>query len=208
GLDFGLPNTQCRPDENLAALLALGFLRSGPNPHFFNWPSLYMYALAVLYLVYYLVGRAAGGFPTLGQFASVTQLDWTPFLLISRGLSAFLGTATVVVVYRLASRLVSRATGLVAAFFLSLCFLHVRHSHFGVMDVPVAFFVMWSMLFLVRGHFERRARDFVLAGVLGGLATATKYNAVVLLVPAVVSAGIHLVDARARGARGLDCRLV
>lgn len=208
GLDFGLPNTQCRPDENLPALLALGFLRGDPNPHFFNWPSLYMYALAVLYLGYYLMGRAAGAFPALRQFASVTQLDWTPFHLIGRGLSALLGTATVVVVYRLASCLFSRATGLVAAFFLSLCFLHVRHSHFGVMDVPVTLFAMWSMLFLVRGHFDRRGRDFVFAGVLGGLATATKYNAVALLVPALASAGIHLVDARAQGARGLDCRLV
>ena len=47
GLDFGLPNTKCRPDENLPALLALGFLRGDPNPHFFNWPSLYMKRIVV-----------------------------------------------------------------------------------------------------------------------------------------------------------------
>src|SRR5216683_1520196 len=65
GLRFGLPHTECRPDESVIV----------DAPHFH---------------------------------------------LVARGLTALLGTATVLAVYRLARAAMGHDTGLVAAFFLSL----------------------------------------------------------------------------------------
>jgi len=64
--------------------------------------------------------------------------------------------------------------------------------------------VMWvvlSTLWLVDGHKTSRRRSFVLAGLFGGLAAATKYNAGVVMFPVLVSQAIQMVDARRAGTR-------
>ena len=43
GLQFGLPHPFARPDEEVVVDLALGVLKD-PNPHFFDWPTLFPYA--------------------------------------------------------------------------------------------------------------------------------------------------------------------
>jgi hypothetical protein len=183
GIDFGLPHLHARPDELVSAIIALGVLGGEPHPHFFDWPTLWMYVLAVLYLGYYLVASSA---ESLAAFTTPPH-DFAPLYLIGRCAAAALGVATIPVLYRLGSRAFDRATGLVAALFLAVAFLHVRDSHFALTDVPATFLLTAGMLAIVRAHQSGTLRDALLAGVLTGLAAATKYNAAFLVVPMLVS---------------------
>jgi hypothetical protein len=186
GLRFGLPHLHARPDEQIITDIGHRILGGDPNPHFFDYPSLFMYLLAAGDYLYYLYGRAAGWFASLAQFVSLWPTEWTPFFLVARVLSASAGTATVAVVYQIGKRLFDPMVGLVAAFFLSVAFLHVRDSHFGVTDVTMTFLLMTSMLFIVRAWVDGKRSSFELAGYAGGLAASTKYNGALLVVPLVV----------------------
>jgi len=105
------------------------------------------------------------------------------------------GVATLVVTYRIASRLVGASQALIATFFLAVCFLHVRESHFGMLDVPVTLPIMASFGFLLRAwRDERPLRSFLIAGFLAGLATSLKYNAGALAFVAGVVALIRIGD--------------
>jgi hypothetical protein len=75
----------------------------------------------------------------------------------------------------------------VAALFMALAFIHVRDSHFGTTDVAMTCLLVWSVSYLIDGHLSGRRRDFVVGGILGGLAAAIKYNALLLIVPLVTS---------------------
>ncbi len=194
GMAFGLPHTQARPDETIVIEVALAFLRGNFSPHFFDYPWLYMWAISGMYLVYYAWGATTGVFGSLADLVASWPLNWEPFFLINRALSATLGTATVLVVFGIARRLWGPATGLVAALFLSLAFLHVRDSHFGTTDIAMTFFVMVAMALLLRAHETRRAGMFVAAGAVAGLAAATKYNGVLLFVPLAASVLVHAVE--------------
>ena len=54
GLAFGLPHPFTRPDEEVIVDVALGVL-SDRNPHFFDWPTLFMYLTAAAYAVLFLL---------------------------------------------------------------------------------------------------------------------------------------------------------
>lgn len=194
GLGFGLPHTQARPDETYIIDVARSFLRGGGSPPYYDYPWLYMWALTGLYLGYYMWGLATGTFHSIADLLASWPVHWAPFFLLSRALSAALGTATVVVVFRIGRRLWGDATGLVAAFFLGVAFLHVRDSHFGTTDVAMTFLIMLSISFLLDAHFEQRPSRFVLAGAVGGLAAATKYNALLLPVTMLASQIVHGLD--------------
>ena len=125
----------------------------------------------------------------------------------SSGITAVAGTATVFVVFRIARRLWDDTTGLVAALFVALAFLHVRDSHYGTTDVVMTFLLVLSVSFLINGHMTRRRWDFVVGGLAGGLAAATKYNALLLIVPLFASYLLNIVDARDAQERHIDMRL-
>src|SRR5438552_9054781 len=177
GIRFGLPHTFTRPDETIIIDVALSFLRGNLRPAFYDYPWLYMWALAALYLLYYAWGRIIGAFHSVADMVAMWPINWIPFFLIPRALSAVLGTTTVLVVYRIGRRLSGETTGVVAALFMALAFLHVRDSHFATTDVAMTFLLMQSISLLIDAHLSKRPRDFVIAGIVGGLAAATKYNA-------------------------------
>jgi 4-amino-4-deoxy-L-arabinose transferase-like glycosyltransferase len=198
GLTFGLPHTQTRPDETQIIDITLYFLRGDFKPPFYDYPWLYMWVLTGLYLVYYVWGVVAGAFTTVADLVASWPVNWEPFFLISRAMSAVAGTATVFVVYRLGRTLWDESTGLVAAFFLSLTFLHVRDSHFGTTDVTMTLLIVMSVSLLMSAHLTGRRSLFAMAGAVGGLATGTKYSAVFLAAPMLASQTLHVIDSPGR----------
>lgn len=185
GLEFGLPHPFTRPDEEMIVDVALGTL-SDRNPHFFDWPSLFMYLTAVGYAAMFGIERAIGGTITA---PAVAKSSFEPLLvLIPRALSVSAGIATVAVLFGAARELFSRRVALVAAAFLAVAFLHVRDSHFGVTDVPATFLAVcafWAGLrCATRGLTMRRV---AIAGALCGLSASTKYNTALMLLPAVLA---------------------
>ena len=185
GIDFGLAQPFARPDEETVVGVATAFFTGDLHPHFFNYPTLYMYTLAALFGAYFMVGRTFGWFRSSHQFVTFTVTNAATFRLMARVASATAGVATVGVVYTAGQRLFGRTTALIAALFLAVSPLHARDSHFGVTDVTATFLVMVSFVLVLRLAETGTVRDLVLSGVTAGLAASTKYNAGLIVVPAL-----------------------
>jgi hypothetical protein len=198
GIGFGLPNEAARPDERHLIGYTLTMGGNHLDPGFFNYPSLYLYLLLFVYGGYFAVGRAFGHFHSVSDVVREYALAPGTLYLLDRILVALLGTATILCVYAVGTRAVCRRAGLLAAFFTSVAYLHVRDSHFGTVDVPLTFFTTLATLAMLGAEAEPTPRRFALAGFVAGLAVSTKYNAVALLAPLVL---LHLRAVPAGGAR-------
>ena len=191
GIRFGLPHPMTRPDEEFIVSVALRFFSGDYNPHFFEWPSLYFYIVHVVFRLIYAIGHATGIFADVAAFREAAAIDPTLLHLTLRFMSATAGVATLVVVHGLARAMFDRMTALCATAFLALAYLHVRDSHFGVLDVPLTLVVMTTIRLLYRSW--QRPLDlagWMAAGIAAGVATSVKYNAAALLVPAAATWGL------------------
>jgi hypothetical protein len=195
GIAFGLPHTQARPDETVI-IDAARTLLSGHLPRFYDYPWLYIWMAAASYLGYFVWGLASGSFHSVADMVASWPIHWEPFFLIDRWITALLGIASVVVMYRLGRQLRDEATGLAAAFLLAVAFMHVRNSHFGTTDITMTMFIMAAVSMLVRADATGTRGAYALAGLCAGCAAATKYNALVLGVPFLVVYALSAFDRR------------
>ena len=186
GIGFCLPHPHCRPDEDAISAIVGGFRAGDLNPHVFNYPALFMLAVATVLVT------LVGGERLLHKampFHFRSLLDGvgttTTKYMVARLLSAAAGIASVWVTFRIALRLFDRTTAVGAAVLLALAFLHVRDSHFGVTDVPMSFMVLVAFLYVVRLSESGARSDLTIAGVTAGLATSTRYNAALIALPAL-----------------------
>lgn len=192
GIGFGLPFTFARPDEDVVIARAARMWTEGPNPHEFDWPTLFIYFIAAAIRVYFAIGQAIGRIAAGSDLMAFVRAHAAQIYLLDRVIVALLGAATVPLLYWAVRRLFSREVALVAALFLSVAFLHVRDSHFGVTDVPATFMVILAFGFLATRPMDWRHPWTVFgAAVLGGLAASTKYNAALIVVPLLVRAGVR-----------------
>jgi len=97
--------------------------------------------------------------------------------------SVIFGTLTVAVVYGIGKWYRNRTVGLFAAFFLAISFLHTRDSHFATTDIAMVFFVAWSLFFLLMYLETGKVKHYFQAVFIAGVATAVKYNAVLICFP-------------------------
>jgi 4-amino-4-deoxy-L-arabinose transferase-like glycosyltransferase len=178
-LPHGVPFS-VQVDEPEVLLRAVRMMKTGDlNPHFFDYPTLYMYLQTLVATARFLAGAMRG------EWASLAQAPPEAFYVWGRALTAIMGTATVWILYRVGMRW-DRRTALLSAVMFAVMPLHVRESHFVLTDVPVTFFVMLALLLSLRAHERGTAAAFAFAGVAAGLAAATKYNgAVAALIPLV-----------------------
>jgi len=174
-LGHGLPYSP-GVDEPELVVRAVRMMQSGDfNPHFFDYPTLYIYIQLVVAVARFLVGAIHGQWTTL---ASVTPAD---FYLWGRVVTVLFGTATVLLLHHAGLRWGAR-TALLSAALLAVMPLHVRESHFVLTDVPVTFFVTLTFLLSLTAHERATFWTFVAAGAAAGLAAATKYNGLLALV--------------------------
>jgi hypothetical protein len=164
GNDYGLPHTY-HPDEGYIVSRAIRFHGGDLDPRFFNWPSLYMYALSGVY------GVLFGWRGVVQAFSE----DAATFYLVGRTLTALMGTATIGVVYGLGTRLYGTAVGVLAAVFMAVNLLHIRDSHYITTDVPLTFLLAVSQWFTTRYWQEGRRGDAWWSGLFAGLAASMKY---------------------------------
>jgi len=194
GLGFGLPYIIARPDETAMAGPAVGFLSGDLRPPYFEWPTLFTYATAFLYVIYFYLSRPFTGHATLAAFAESRRQSVAPFLYITRSLSALMGVLTVWWVYAICRRLFDETIALVAALFLALSFLHVRDSHFGVADIAMTSLVMLAVLAILRWRDSGIRLHAAQGGLIAGLAGSTKYNGLGMCVPFIVALVERAVD--------------
>ena len=72
--------------------------------------------------------------------------------------------------------------GLLAALALAVIPFHVKDSHIATIDVPMVFWLAWSLYFSARILRDGRRKNYIWAGVFAGLAASTKYNGILVLV--------------------------
>jgi len=183
GITFGLPDTMARPDENI--IVQDTFLLPGHmfHPGSLMYPSFYKYILFCLYCLYFLFGVLRGTYTSTADFAAEFYIAPANFYLITRCLSAFLGTATVYVVYKIVERLFDRRAALLSSLFLCLSHLHVRDSHFGVTDISMTFFLMCAIFFITKCYLSKQSKPYLLAGIFSGLALSTKWAGLLSVIP-------------------------
>ncbi|MGE5228160.1 MAG: ArnT family glycosyltransferase [Deltaproteobacteria bacterium] len=221
GISWGLPYSFVNADESTVVPKAAAAARGHLNPQFFFYPSFYFYLAGAVYVL------AAPGWWLLGgvDLLSLTSLivDPGPYFLLARLLSVAMGTASVYLVYRLGRVAFGRPAGLLAGLFLAVAPLHVAYSHMAVTDVTAVALALLALALLqlaagatseaaaddeardwlgavaARLAGERRAARWLILGALAaGLATSTKYNLGVLVLPATVAA---VLACRAEAAR-------
>ncbi len=176
GLNFGLPYN-FHDAEHQYTEAGLAFLQ-GPKEALaalqkLNNPPLFKVVLGALD-----VGYAYALLPNLAQQRSIlaTELWGTFFHYVGRLASMAAGLLTVALLYPLGQRLYGRKAGLLAAFLLAVSFLHVRESHFAVNDAPLTFLATLALYFMAGILRWGRWRDYLAAGLVIGLAGATKYT--------------------------------
>ncbi|MGH9371935.1 MAG: ArnT family glycosyltransferase [Vicinamibacterales bacterium] len=198
GLAYGLPAVY-NPDETPILNRALA-LAQNLKPQNFVYPSLYFYLLFIWEGLFFVGGRVAGLFDSLGDFQREFFVDPSRLFLVGRFFSMLCGTLTVVAVYRLGKRLYDRATGLAAAMALAVSPIAVRDAHYVKLDVPTTMFVALAHLALARIVVDPEAaahrRYWILAGLLSGLAVSTQYYAIFV---AFTMVGVALADVKRSG---------
>lgn len=159
GIDFGLPMAY-HPDEPILVMATKQFFSGDFNPHNFYYPSLLMYTMHAVERVYYL-------------FATGPVDNYTLYLLSRLTVVGF-SLATIFLLFIIGKRMRNVTTGLVAALILSLIPLHLIHSHFATTDVPLAFFVLLTLLYTGKLAKEGSTKLYILTGLFFGLTVSMK----------------------------------
>jgi hypothetical protein len=176
GLAYGLPYV-FYPDEAVIVNHAVAFGTGDLNPHFFNYPSLYMYCLFVMYGISYVIGAAAGVFHSTDEFARLFFIDSTLFYLSGRVVALACGVGNVLLLYALGKRIYNEKVGLMSAALLSFSPHHIAFSHVIKIEVPAGFLATASLWFTWSAYKSGALRSYALAGLLAGLAASTMYPA-------------------------------
>ncbi|HMC76499.1 MAG TPA: glycosyltransferase family 39 protein [Vicinamibacterales bacterium] len=209
GIGFCLPHPHCRPDEDAISAIAGGFVLGEMNPHIFNYPALFMLAVAAAVLALPFAERVLHKTMPFHFRPLLEGIDGTTRnYMVARFLSAAAGIASVWVLFRIGLRLFDRTAAVAGSALLALAFLHVRDSHYGVTDVPMAFMVLVAFLCAVRLSASGSRGDLALAGVTAGLATSTKYNAALVCLPALFAAIGYNPRAKSLPARLADAAIL
>ena len=188
GITWGLPSAthyfSYHPDETVVlqtSSLTMNVFAGRLLPHFYNYGSLQ------LYLVCFANTLAAlfGAVDIVPRNFAEWYPQWAKMYLVGRLLTVGMGIGTVWATYAVGATLWGRRAGLVAALILAVTPLHAQQSHFLTVDVSATFWVMLSLLWSVRLAMGdlKPLKAALLAGVFAGLATATKYNMALAVLP-------------------------
>ncbi len=188
GVAFDLPYIY-HPDEPTYICILQNIFKTGDlNPHFFNYPSLFFYINAVMYIPYFLLGKLAGVFAIRSDIAEpitlaagVTLSPVPSSVLLSRMVTILFGVATVVLVYAIARQMTGDVkTGVFAALLLAIYPTSVNLSRYITPDTFLTFFASASVFFSLLVLKQGKLRYYILAGISIGLATSCKYNGAVI----------------------------
>lgn len=192
-LDWGLPLKRGHIDEAVVVFYSLRAVSGDPNPRiFFDYPAFFLYALAALFKGALVVARLWGQAvpPDTEAWSAYMKGDGLLFLLVAaRGLNAFLGALTAVVLCRFGAARRGLFVGMAAALLWAVNPLAVLHAHYATVDTAAVLFTLLSVERLSAYWDDGRLIDGLWAAFLIGLAAATKYYPAALmgfLLPAAV----------------------
>jgi 4-amino-4-deoxy-L-arabinose transferase-like glycosyltransferase len=195
-IDHGLPLAYNLDEDRHFVERAIDVAAGDLNPHYFENPPVLTYLLAAVYRA----GVPYGWTSVEGRFVT----DPAPAFLTGRLVVALLAGLTLVVVYWAGRRLLDRRGGLVAATLLATAFLPVLYAKQAINDTVTLLPLTLGLVACLNAWERGRGRDWLLAGVAFGSATATKYTAGAAVVTVVLAAVYRLrQDGRLGVARNL-----
>jgi hypothetical protein len=142
-------------DEAYKGLDALAIRIYGDRPVFLNWNA----------------GREA----LIAYLVVVFQWLFDYSIISVRGVLAFFGGLTLIVIFFLCRRLFNLHLALLTTFLLAVSKWHIIHTRYGVRVSLIIFFEVMVLFLLARGiqSSKRNSASFVLAGFFGGLGLYT-----------------------------------
>jgi 4-amino-4-deoxy-L-arabinose transferase-like glycosyltransferase len=179
GLDWGFPLQKAYLDEYVTVFYSLHLSEAGPHPHFFDYPSFFLYSFWFVTAVPRLLFPGAGF-----DFQSLIGGSTAP-ILAGRVFTVLSALGGVALAWRAARRwpnLSARrpsglpAAGLWAALLLAVHPVHVRMSHYAMPDVFSVTLAGAAFYFWLRYLEENRPAWCFSAGFSLGLAAAAKYT--------------------------------
>jgi 4-amino-4-deoxy-L-arabinose transferase-like glycosyltransferase len=181
GIRFGFP-LLTHPDEPQLILRGLEILKTDDlNPHFFNYPSFYIYLQS---MVYFIVQKLC----VLLKFHVATEnIPLTTMVFWGRFFTVCLSVATILVTYKVGAKLFNSKVGLISALFLSFSYLHITNSYLITVDSPMTFWVLLSFYLSILIYKKKILKHYMLGGLFVGFAVGTKYNAFFCAVPIFVA---------------------
>jgi hypothetical protein len=193
GVRWGLPDahhmSSYHPDEGvnlINGVLDRGVLRPHLDIGFYNYGSFYFLLWQVAGAVnsaYSLIALGPASGPNVPLPESIASL-----ILVGRVLSVLAGTATVWVLCLLVREMWGFRSSLVAGALQAAAPLATIHSRFATVDATATLLVTLALLAAVRLMRVGTMRLAIGAGALAGLAGATRYNAVLVLLAALSAA--------------------
>ncbi len=160
------------PDErNIAVAVSKIRFFHQLNPHFFAYGGFPIY----LY-------RATG--EVLSELANdpAWVSDWALINLSGRGVSAFVSSISILLIFLLGKKVFGKMIGLLAAFFTAFCVSLIQTAHFGVTESLLCF---WGLLIALLSFklLEKPAlKNYLILGLGSGLAIGTKVSAATFLI--------------------------
>ncbi|MGC9031728.1 MAG: ArnT family glycosyltransferase, partial [Minisyncoccia bacterium] len=155
------------------------------NPHFFEYPSFYIYIVAItlkilsIFKIIYITSDITYYFKNPSEIGK--------FYLTGRFLTLTFGILTLFFLSNISEKLKKGSFNLT---FILLLFspLFIINSHYMTVDIPMLFWITLFLFFLVRYFETHNLSFFYLSSISIGLATGTKYPALILwfLIPYVL----------------------
>ena len=176
------------PDEpvNIDVIQTM-LVNADPNPHFFHYPSLFLYVNALAALLYFSVRALITGqpwelLPPLSIAMGSTYALSADAVALYRSLSICGGVLSVLLVYRIGRRGGGRKAGLLAAALAAISPLLVADCRHATPDSYVIVFVLLAVVASLGIARSGRWILYIAAGAAVGAAAATKYNGVLACV--------------------------
>lgn len=156
---------------------------SAAQIHFFDQlnPNFFVYGSFPIYLF-----RALGDFLV---FVTKSQI-WTSGLylnFIGRGLSAFLSTLTIFLIFLLGKKMADEKVGLLAAFLVAFTVGAIQFAHYSTTESLLIFWLLLLTLFSLDLVQKPTLKNYLKIGVILGLAVATKMTALLFLATPLVA---------------------
>jgi tetratricopeptide (TPR) repeat protein len=161
--------------------------------HFFVYPAFSYYLQLCVQFLHFCTGYAIGTYTNLAAFIALFDSNPSAFTLVARATTIITDTGIIIACYHLLDRYFNRASALIAAALIAFNVLHLKQSHLVNVDTFLTFFSVILLLALYRLAENPSTRNYVIAGIGLGLASASKYNGALL---AFAIVGVHLFAGR------------
>ncbi len=191
GITYGIPYIY-EWDEPTVMNSVIGMLQRGDwSPHAYIYPPLYLYLQLIVAKLHTWSLHSAGlmSSPASVSFSPPDRTGYYWYLSIptfyiwGRALTLLFGAGCVYLVYLIGRKAFGTAAGLLAAVMLATAPGAVYYSGTLRTDVPMTFMVLLTFLVGLQILHEGKRHHYFLAGILAGLAIATKYSAWPIIAP-------------------------